>query len=266
MASMCTGPRPGTRHWRVRCGPYSVDPLANPWHRFGINNADGEDLAVWRALAWALTGGRERYALPVFDRDGVAAKLHVPRHDLVLVRWEYRVDVEQETPDEADLGFLPAKACVRIHPQPDAWELEHRDEAGLFQLSSFSDLTGVDLVLSRDVWSELGIFGLQIGIGGAERLIESLRAPEQPQLAQVLGPGDVFVDLAIVRDRFLGNTSYFTLVSPAEMGARLAVLVDHYEAAFVRYADRAPGLKNFEAFAAAVEELLRGPPAIGGSV
>ena len=99
--------------WSGLQPPYALEPRANPWFRFGINNADGEDLAVWRALAWALTEGSERYALPTYDRDQVAAKMHVPRHEVVLVRWEYRIDVRQNTFGEADIGFVPAKACVR---------------------------------------------------------------------------------------------------------------------------------------------------------
>lgn len=86
-----------------------------------------------------------------------------------------------------------------------------------------------------------------------------------PTLAEVLRPSDVVVNLAVVRDRFLGYTSYFTVAARADIGARLDALVDHYESAFVRYADLAPVLEDFEAFAAAVEELVSEPPAVGGT-
>jgi hypothetical protein len=251
--------------WSGLQPPYALEPRANPWFRFGINNADGEDLAVWRALAWALTEGSERYALPTYDRDQVAAKMHVPRHEVVLVRWEYRIDVRQNTFGEADIGFVPAKACVRTHPSPDQWELEHRHEAGIFHLSSFADLTVIDVVLSTDVTSEISIFALHAGMRRAEQLIDVLRGTDRPQLAEALRRGDIFVDLAVVRDRFLGYTSYFTVASPDDIGDRLGGLVDHYESAFEGYADRAPMLNDFDAFAAAIEELVSAPPAVGGA-
>lgn len=210
--------------WSGLQPPYALEPRANPWFRFGINNADGEDLAVWRALAWALTEGSERYALPTYDRDQVAAKMHVPRHEVVLVRWEYRIDVRQNTFGEADIGFVPAKACVRTHPSPDQWELEHRHEAGIFHLSSFADLTVIDVVLSTDVTSEISIFALHAGMRRAEQLIDVLRGTDRPQLAEALRRGDIFVDLAVVRDRFLGYTSYFTVASPDDIGDRLGGL------------------------------------------
>jgi hypothetical protein len=246
--------------------PYPDEPLANPWLRFGVNNTEGEDLAVWRALAWALTTSRERYAVPVFDRDLVAGWLQVPREEMVLVAWEYRVDLVQDPSADADLGFVTADTCVRIAPPPDAWELEHKNEAGLFHLSSLADLTTVDNALGFDVTSQVSIFGIDPRAGRAAWLVDGLRRPVRPELDELLEPSDVFVHLAVVRDRFLGYTSYFTVAAHGDIGARLDALVDNYELAYARYADRAPLLEDFEDFAAAVEELVSEPPAVGGTV
>ena len=56
-----------------------------------------------------------------------ASTLRIAREAMQLVRWEYDIDVS-----DGDLGFVPAEACVQIHPPPDQWEIDHRGFAGLY--------------------------------------------------------------------------------------------------------------------------------------
>jgi hypothetical protein len=35
-----------------------------------VNNSNREEVAVYVGLAWALTAGRHRFAIPTGDRDG----------------------------------------------------------------------------------------------------------------------------------------------------------------------------------------------------
>lgn len=68
-------------------GPWPEEESGlSPWHRFAINNQDGEVLALWRAFGWAMTSAPLRVAIPRYDRDQVARCLRMPREDVSLVR------------------------------------------------------------------------------------------------------------------------------------------------------------------------------------
>ncbi len=62
-----------------------------PFTEFAINNCEQEEMAVYFGLAWHLTDGLARYAIPVWYRDSAARTTGKPYE---LVGWEYRVDSE----------------------------------------------------------------------------------------------------------------------------------------------------------------------------
>jgi hypothetical protein len=169
---------------------YPEEPDLNPWHRHAINNSDGEALAVWRALAWELTAGRSRFAIPAYYRDEAARFLGVDREAVRLVRWEYEVDVEQPEWLTADVGFVPARSCVPLRPAPDPWQWDHAGFAGLFELASFRHLTDLDLAVAGDASSELTLFALR-DPGRADFLAAALNQADRPFLADILQPGDI---------------------------------------------------------------------------
>ncbi len=240
-------------------GDYPDDPVLSPFLRYGVNNVDGEALAVWRALAWALTEGTQRWAIPTFDRDAAAEGLGVAREEVTMVSWEYKVDTAVAEFPGADRGFVPARSCVPV--ESDRWQRRHRHHAGLFALHDFADLTALELAVQFDSESEITLFGLAAGRTGAD-LAAGLDGPRPPRLADVLRPGDVFVDLTVFRDRF-GDlddpTSHLTVRSTEPLDERLAELVDHYHAAFGSYVRGVDQIHTFEDFGAAMDELLRPP-------
>ncbi|HTJ32683.1 MAG TPA: hypothetical protein VL738_05585 [Dactylosporangium sp.] len=223
--------------------PYPDDPQLDPMDLFGISNFAGERLAVWRAVAWAVTDGLRRCGIPYWHRDTAAIRLGVDREALQLVRWEYDID----------LGFVPASASVSIHPAPDQWEIDHRGFAGLFPLASFDDLTRLDDA-AADIQAKVTVFGLD---GDRfEELADALNAPDRPVLADILRPGEVLASLVTVRDGWLNTmTNTFTVRTATETDLvhRTAA---HYSAAYQRYLDDLDGMRTLADFRTAATRLL----------
>ncbi|MCZ7423623.1 hypothetical protein O7605_29365 [Verrucosispora sp. WMMA2121] len=163
---------------------YSDDVDLNPWCRYAINNDDGEALAVWRALAWELTAGRSRSAVPAYYRDEAAQLRGMNREAVQLVRWEYEVDVEQADWLTADIGFVPARACVPLRPMLDPWQREHAGFAGLFNVTSFRHLTDLALAVAGDATSEITLFALH-DPGRANVLAATLNQAHRPDLTKI---------------------------------------------------------------------------------
>jgi hypothetical protein len=246
--------------WPGLMDTYSDDRRVNPWWRYGINNADGEALAVWRALAWAVTAGTDRWAVPSYYRDEAADHLDRPRDDPSLVSWEYCVDTSKPTFEAADLGYVRARTAA-LAVGPDEWSGADRGRAGLFHLFTFDELTALDRAVGFDASSEIVLYGLGDRAAGPDRLAALLDRPHRPPtVGEILGPLDLFVDLSIVRDRFLGHFSYLTIRSRSDIAATLSSLVEHYESAFQAYARGVSSLMTFEDFCVAIDELLAVPP------
>jgi len=246
--------------WQGFPPPYdTTDRHANPWFRYGINNNDGEDVAVWRALAWALSSGNSCYAIPVYYRDDVAHWMEMPRESVTLVRWQYEMDCGESDERRADHGFVPARSCVRTAPPPEPWEVEHRGETGIFPLTTFDDLTSVELGICRDATSEVGICAVSAGPDRFNDLVGILQSDERPDLSKMIREGELWIDLSIVRDRFLGLSSYFLIKSHDDISGRLHELVVHFEAALDSYIEHLPQIDSFDSWCAAVDKVLSGP-------
>lgn len=242
---------------------YSDDADLNPWCRYAINNGDGEALAVWRALTWELTAGRSRFAIPAYYRHEAARLRGMNDEAVRLVRWEYEVDVEQPEWFIADIGFVPARACVPLQPAPDPWQREHAGFAGLFNLASFRHLTDLALAVAGDATSEITVFALQ-DPGRSRLLASTLNQAQRPDLAEILQPGDIFVDLAVVHDLGAGAASYLTVKTP-EAADEVGHLSEHFSQAFRRYASRVSQIHTFDEFHSSIDDLLAPPRSVGTS-
>ncbi|MFC4069912.1 hypothetical protein [Actinoplanes subglobosus] len=238
-------------------GNYPDDPDLNPWHRHAINNQDGEPLAVWRALTWALAEGRSRHVIPSFLRDEVASCLGVDREDMLMVRWEYQVDIELADRGLADYGFVPARTSKLLRSGPDTWDRDHIGFAGLFEVNRFRQLVDIDRVLAGDNASELTVFGLR-DPGRRGVLVAALSRDERPELAAVLEPGEIFVDMAVIRESGAGISNHLTVKAP-EAIPQVERLADHFSRAFRRYRDRAGRIHTLNDFHAAIDDLLAPP-------
>ncbi|MFF0373738.1 hypothetical protein [Actinoplanes missouriensis] len=240
---------------------YSEDPGLNPWHRHGINNWYGESLAVWRALTWALTAGRSRYVIPCYLRDEVAQCLGVDRSAIQLVRWEYEVDIELPDRETADYGFVPARTNSFLRPSEDTWDSDHVGFAGLFELNSFQQLTDIDRMLAGDTCSELTVFALHRS-GRRDTLAAALSQIDRPDLAAILEPGEIFVDMAVDRECGAFPRSYLTVKTPHET-RQVDHLADHFSQAFRRYLDMVGQIHTLNEFHAAIDGLLAPPHTAG---
>ncbi|GAA1542299.1 hypothetical protein GCM10009827_072290 [Dactylosporangium maewongense] len=229
--------------------PYPDDPELNPMDLYCIGNFAGERLAVWRAVAWAVTEGLHRCGIPHWDRDNAAVGLGVDRDAMRLVRWEYDLDVA-----DGDLGFVPARASVRIHPPPDQWEIDHGGFAGLFPLASFDDLTRLDGAVFASDRAQVTVFGLDGDRFDA--LADALNAPDRPVLADILRPGEMVVSLATVRDDWMThwtNTLTVRATSETDVVYRAAA---HFGAAYQCYLDGLDSMKTLADFRSAAALLL----------
>ncbi|MDF1598063.1 MAG: hypothetical protein P1T08_18480 [Acidimicrobiia bacterium] len=235
---------------------YSEDRLQSPYFRFAINNNDGEALAVWRALAWAVTAGRSRFAIPCYYRDDAARLLSIEPADIVMIDWEYDVEAEPGSLSDVDRGFVPARSVVPIRPEPTSWERAHRAKAGFFELRNSSDLIALALAVGGDASSEITIFGLA-GEDRPTRLVERLRGETRPRLQEILDSGDVIVDLAVDHDGY--GRSHMS-IRACEPLPEVEILTGHYRQAFHRYREAVSNIDDFEQFAMAIDQLLAPPP------
>ncbi|WP_431728063.1 hypothetical protein [Verrucosispora sp. TAA-831] len=214
---------------------------------------------MWRALTWELTAGRSRFAIPAYYRDEAAQLRSVGREAVRLVRWEYEVDVEQSEWLSADVGFVPARACVPLRPAPGLWQREHAGFAGLFTLASFRHLTDLALAVGGDATSEITLFALH-DPGRTRLLASTLNQAHRPDLAEILQPGDIFVGLSVVQDLGAGAASYLTVKTP-EATDKVEHLAWHFSEAFRRYANAASQIRTFDEFRSAIDDLLAQPAA-----
>ncbi len=228
----------------------------NPYLRFGINNGDGEPLAVWRAFAWAVTNGTARYAIPNYYGDDSARALGFDSGAVDLVDWEYDVDVADADAafEMADRGFVRARHVVPGRPPPSEWDRSTRSKARLLPLRAMGDLHQLARVTS-EATSEITIFGL----AGPDRyaaLLHILRSPERPSLLDVLKPGDLLVDLAVEHDGF--GRSHMSVRSTEPL-KEIDNLAAHFSRSFARYVEGIGQVETFKEFAEAVEDLTRPP-------
>lgn len=237
---------------------YPNDPTLSPFLRFGINNVDGEGFAVWRAAAFALCEGLERIVIPAYYRDEAAAQLGVKRESVELIRWEYEVDNDQPAIARADKGFVAARSCVPMRPAPDAFERSNAALAGAFRISTLEQFDAVDVAVSGDASSEVTILGLD-GPDRVAEVLAGLRQRRRPKLHKLLEPGEVFVDVSIVRDRFLGQTSYLIVKAHDDRSEQIRSVAAYYNDAWNSYLQRVDDITTFEEFASAIEQ-LRAPP------
>jgi hypothetical protein len=232
---------------------YPSDASLNPFLRFGINNGDGERLAVWRALSWAASAGLERFVIPNYYGDDSATALGIDPRTVDHVDWDYDIDVAD--PDaafgDADRGFVKARHVVPLRPEPTSWERSTSGKARVIPLGRLSQLLALGPVVS-EATSHITLFGL----AAADRLpdlLQVLRGRRKPELADVLDVAKVMVDTAIDHDGF--GRSYLVIRSKTEL-EKLDAIVAGFEQRFEAFSVRSSSINSFEDFGAAVETLL----------
>jgi hypothetical protein len=239
---------PVETHW---AGLYQQWPEGpTPWTEYAVNNNNTEEIAVYLGLIWRMTDGLARYGIATYYRDQAAIILQQePR----LVDWQYDVDAEELDRGRRDHGFVPGRSCVPIRPAPSAWQREHAPQAGMFAIAEPRDLVGLLRATLPDASAEIVIFGVEPGPDRLAALTRSLSGVIRPNLAAVLQPGDVFVDLTVGVD--FGYCDSITIASHADLTTRLGHLTDDYDQRAARYEAKVGGLPSIPAFLDAMRDL-----------
>ncbi|MEU7749687.1 MULTISPECIES: hypothetical protein [unclassified Nonomuraea] len=229
------------RHW---AGLYELDypddPQYNPLLRYGVNNNNREEVAVYLGLAWAFTAGQHRFAVPTWARD--EAIRYLGRHDYGFITWEYEIDAERADWPTRDHGFVVPRVMLPTRPAPTDWQRAHRHEAGLFAARDLRELTALTTSTLMDVDGNVNLFGL----ADADRkngLLESLRGQSQPELATLLAPGDVFVDITIGCD--LGTYDSLLVVATGDHRHTWQAIIDEYRRRIHAYEKAIDSLHTF---------------------
>jgi hypothetical protein len=223
-----------------------------PMLRHAVDDNNTEEVAVYLGLPWRLTDGRSRHAIPCYFRDQAARLLgREPR----FVAWEYDVEADEADPGRRENGFVSARASIPIRPRPTAFQLAHRHEAGLFHLTRHEDLVGLTRAALGDASAEVSVFA--VADDRQDALVDALWAPEAPELSDLLGDGDLFVDLTLGVD--LGYYDSLIVPSRDDITERLAHLAAEREAAIAAYEARVPRTTTVQALSAELD-LLAGSP------
>lgn len=233
-----------TRNWPGLFQDWPPEPT--PFTEYAVNNNNMEEVAVYVGLAWRLTAGLARYAIPTYYREEAAQSLG---REPVLVDWEY--EIESEDPREVrDNGFVPGRSTAGGR-RPDSWQDMHR--AGLFDLSTPRDLVRLLHAVVLDASSEITLFAVAPGPARQRDLVSSLSGSARPSLPSVIRDAEVFVDLTIGSD--LGYYDAITVASHADLQPRIVALANDFARRIEAYESRLDSLSDMEAFLGAVPEL-----------
>jgi len=204
----------------------------------------GEEVALYLAFAWRISAGTQglpnfrRFVIPRFHR---VAGMYAAGEPYAMVNWEHQVDeLGTNTNDCAIRGFVPARSLVRLGPEPGPWERENADRAGLFEVFTFAQLKTMMRMLD-DATATINLFAprderLDRGTRTTPRsllLAQRLMADGRPRMADLLEPGELFIDLTVGFDP--GYTDMLVIQSPVQIEDRLDPLVAEYETAIERY-------------------------------
>ncbi|WP_435211180.1 hypothetical protein [Streptomyces sp. bgisy034] len=233
-----------TQHWPGLFQEWAS--AATPYTEYAVNNNNMEEMAVYLGLAWRLTAGLARYAIPSYYRDDAAEALG---REPALIDWEY--EIEAEEPRAArDHGFVPGRSTVDWR-KPESRENAHR--ARLFELSTPRDLVGLLHAVLLEATAEVTLFGVAPGADRQADLIASLRGSVRPGLRSILREADVFVDLTIGCD--VDSYDAITVASVADLQARIDTLAIDYARRIEAYENNGAALTDMAAFLHALRDL-----------
>ncbi|MEU7941278.1 hypothetical protein [Microbispora bryophytorum] len=210
-----------------------------PFTEFAINNCEQEEVAVYFGLAWHLTEGLTRYAIPIWYRDPAARSIG---RQPELVDWEYIVDSETPAGGERVVGFSRARVSGS----------DHSSSAGLFDVHAFRDL----LLLQQSLWdasSAINLFAVRPGAHRRRRLLNTLRSPLPPHLVDVLDKGEMLIDVTIGMD--VGTWSSLTVAVLSDLQVRLDELASAFEERVTEYEKSVPAIRDVPGFLRAIRDI-----------
>jgi hypothetical protein len=229
------------------------EDAGNPYRAYGVSNGDGEFFHLLRAMAWATTSG-VRLVVGNYYRDQVADALGLPREAAVMTAWEYEVDEGEPDLAHAVAGYVKARACVPIRPTSDRWQSAHADKAGLFEISTFRQLSAVDLAIAGDASSEITLYCLP-DANSRSALAAVLTGSEPPSADGTLRIAHRLIDLTQVRDLYSTGASRLLIHSRHDEERRLAEIAAAASSAWESYQRSVRQLRSFDDFHLAMKAL-----------
>ncbi len=230
------------QHWPGLYEPWEVEPDENPFIRFGVNNNNQEEMAVYQGFAWAITENRLRLA--VLHCEGQLVETWFGRSPESWLKWEYFVDSESSDLAHREEGFRKARSTGPSHASgAAAYRIDSRDELRDLVVASLSD-----------AWGELTLFGFE----NEERLAGALKRMNErakPNLGALLDGGDRMVHLA-----FGVDLGHFDSIVVAGRGAseQVARISDRFTMAGGAYERHLPEIGSMPEFLAALKKLREG--------
>jgi hypothetical protein len=222
------GEPPVYSHWPGLSDVEAIDAIeTKQWLNLSINNNNQEEVAIYLRLAWGMLRNRAILGNAYYYSGDAAEEL---KQDGAIVRWQFEVDAEGPPGYAAALGFTPARSSVVIRPEPTEHQRYMRDKTLLFRLGEFGELATLLRSVLGDASGEISMFGTSTV--GLEVITNRLRADTRPELGDVLGATDVFVDIGIGVD--LGN-DYVLMASKEPLEPRLEPLRSEAELAIEEY-------------------------------
>lgn len=214
--------------------------------------------AVYLGLAWRLSRGLTRFAIPLFRGYDIGRARNVP---FDRVRWEYELLAEEMVGPTKDNGFVRAQS-----PYSGSWfrnplrpfHLKPRgpNQAALLEVRSFADFFGFYDYLFNDASAEMNLFCLATDPDRRTALVETLQSKQKPTLAAILEPGELLIDITIAEK--LGYFDSILIKSASDIGPELDELVAWYSRTISDYEARAAHIRDWDEFFSVLEHLALG--------
>lgn len=222
------------------------EPAANatektPYTEFNVNNNNCEEVAIYLGLAWRISYGLSRSGIPRYYLDEAARSM---KKKFDLVRWEYRVAANRYEGFGEDKGFVRAPVCMPERPSMSSSRQTDQHLTGLFEIETFSDLVALQKATLGDASSELNLFCLKPG--RKEQLLVALRNNRRPVLHEMLGSGELFIDIIVGVDE--GYYDSILICTPDDMTERLGKLVSEYARSISDYESRVEHIHSVDEF------------------
>ena len=223
-----------------------------PHELYNVSGLSPVHNAIYLGLAWRITQGLDRFGIPTWTRDDASDETG---KSFDFVKWEYSTNVDGKILDQ---GFIPASSSPGpIDPHSDTyldvWKYEHRNLAGLFSLESFVEFVGIQKPSLVEAFSETNYFALESN-KSLEGLVAALNSNTRPELADILGANDIFIDLFVGLD--MGYPDSVLIKSKRNLKPQLNMLVNEYQVSIEKFEARMADIYEMNDFTKAITELV----------
>jgi hypothetical protein len=196
-----------------------------------------DDQIVIVGLAWALTENTERYVIPHLNWKNASEAAGAHSVDHVL--WEY-----------SNGAFTEARSWEPTEPPNKPPWTRQLDYTGFFPVESLPELSYVYRELAGEA-KRVNLFGLTDASRYAE-IAQRLNAPTTPEMADLLGPGDWFIDLTW---GYSYEIDRFTVATQAGGESRFEAVINTFRERIDDYEQSLEDIENLPDYMTALARL-----------